>query len=291
MEEEPISEAPPPSKPGKPKLKTIASWVSLARDAFSIIATLISFATLYLLIRQNERTYQPDVVVSMEQSVFKIEFKDTLRECTDFKIKAGKDNGQANASFSPTNIGLGAARDVQLIWEVDHAKLCDTVQFEGCSIPTTLRYQDDISALIFTACIFQNPLNRELDYLLPISAGGELPEMGTPSNYLIAWCNLLTKIARLEGRTNDEKVKLIQKYVTTYQDCRLKMEYVDINRKKYTKEFQLKLVPHQIDLRNNTGLIGIRMKEVRPGAQAPTEKSSLVIDFDQTAFQFVNLEI
>lgn len=291
MEEEPVSEAPQPSKSGKPKLKTIASWVSLVRDAFSIIATLISFATLYLLIRQNERTYQPDVVVSMEQSVFKIEFKDTLRECTDFKIQAGKDGAQSNASYFPTNIGLGAAKDLRLNWEVDHTKLCDTVQFEGCRIPTALHYQDDIAALIFKGCIMQYPLERELDYLLPINSGDELPEISMPSNYLIAWCNLLTKIARLEGRTNDEKVKLIQKFVTTYQECRLKMQFVDINRKQYAKEFHLKLVPHQIDLRNNTGLIGIRMKEVRPGTQAPTEKSTLVIDFDQTAFQFVNLEI
>ena len=79
-------ESPEPAQaPKKPVnwFKKADDWTGLLRNIAAIVASFISLITLFILLKQNEQTYRPDLVFKGKQNSFKVQFKENPKSCED----------------------------------------------------------------------------------------------------------------------------------------------------------------------------------------------------------------
>jgi len=175
----------------KTQFKKWSEWTNLLRNLFTIVASVVSVATLYLLIRQNENTYRPDLDFSPGNALVTISYKENPLLCEDISMKSADDSTNRDPYLIATNLGLGAAKKIQLEWAFDGNQFDDTLTLAGINIPTNVHYEDDDKALVFESCMFQEPLEDDADFSLPAHLGKEPTRFMLPQNYLRLWTNLL----------------------------------------------------------------------------------------------------
>ncbi|MEQ1744031.1 MAG: hypothetical protein ABMA02_01275 [Saprospiraceae bacterium] len=240
-----------------------ADWASLIRNFATIVASFISVITLFILIRQNERTYQPDLVLSPAQGVFQVLYQDTIRQCEDVTLLMGLDSTHKTLALRITNLGLGAAKDIRISWDYDPHRLDDTVQLGNERIVTKAKYHDALNAIVFMNCMLKESLSENLDFCLPNNSEKEPTLTSFPLNFVRLWTNLFLRAKENPNLSNKQQLTgLTELLVTRYQDLTCTLTYQDINDRSYKKAYRVFVVPHFIDLKNNTLTLGIRLRDL-----------------------------
>lgn len=243
------SPAPPPEKPKKEKskLKNIAFWAGLFRNFFTIIASLVSVLTLFILIRQNENTYRPDLEMAIETPVFEVLYSDTILSCNDIRMKHAGDSTLAALSVRLVNLGMGAAKDIDLRWLTNPEKMRGTVHLGADSVETGIRYEPSLDMVVFGACINQPYQTEHLSYVLPVNQAVHSDEIHLPAYILTSWNNLLIR-SLLPDDEAGRCTERLRVFCRDFGHFGLEVAYSDINRKRHHRTFQLHLLPRYIDV-------------------------------------------
>lgn len=240
-----------------------ADWASLIRNFATIVTSFISLITLLILIRQNERTYQPDLVLSPQQGVFQVHYGDTIRQCEDVSMRVGSDSTRETLALHITNLGLGAAKDLLLTWDYDPHQLDDTVQLGNTRIITQAHYLDAINAVSFIDCVMKESLSEKMDFCLPNSSEKEPTLASIPLNFIRLWTNLFLRATENSNFVNNQQIMgTTALLITQYQRLTCTLTYQDINGRSYKKAYRVLVLPHFIDLKNNTLTFGIRLRDL-----------------------------
>jgi len=255
----------PEKKKRKTAFKKTADWASLIRNFATIAASCISAITLFILIRQNERTYQPDLVLSPDPGIFQIAYRDTIKYCEDLRIVFGQDSSGVQLNLRVINLGLGAARDLDITWDYDPNRLDDTVAIGSFRIPTNLSYVKGLNSLMFRSCLMSENMGDQLEYCLPFNAEKEATLTSLPLNYVRLWSNLLTRIGVSSEMPRERRIKLVEQLAASFQDLTCNIHYFDINGREYRKSYIVRILPHFVDLRNRTLTLGIGLAEQTDG--------------------------
>jgi len=259
----------PEKKKQKSSFKKTADWASLVRNFATIVASFISAITLFILIRQNERTYQPDVVMSPNPKVFHIAYRDTIAECDDLQIIVGQDSSGEKLHLQAINLGLGAAKNLDITWLYDPERLDDTVAIGAFRIPTHMSYNEEVNALMFRSCFMKETMGGQLEYCLPFSSEKETTVISLPLNYVRMWSNLAVRIGMSREIPREQRIKLMEQLAASFQDLSCRIRYFDINGREYRKSYKVRILPHFIDLRSRMLALGVGLLEETTGAAAP----------------------
>lgn len=273
----------------KTQFKKWSEWTNLLRNLFTIVASVVSVATLYLLIRQNENTYRPDVDFSPGNTLVNISYKENPLLCEDISMKSANDSTNRDLYLIATNLGLGAAKKIQLEWAFDANQFDDTLTLAGTNIPTNVHYEKGDGALLFKNCMFQEPLEGDADFSLPAHLGKEPTRFMLPQNYLRLWANLLINIFHSPQIAPSKSSELLLECVKQKQVLRLKATYFDINQKKYTRFYILQVIPRYINAEQKQIILALRMKETKQ--KTATQKHLISVYFSDRSFRSIPVDL
>lgn len=251
----------PEKKKRKTTFKKTADWASLIRNFATIVASFISAITLFILIRQNERTYQPDLVLSPDPKIFHVVFKDTISSCGDLRIVVEEDSTSEDLNLRLTNLGLGAAKNLLIEWKYDPDRLGDTVAIDSFRIPTHATYNEEVQVLLFKNCFMKETKAETVEYCLPFNAEKDPTLISLPINYVRMWSNLAIRIGLNREIRRKQRIDLLEQLSASFQDLECRVRYSDINGRVYQKSYSVRLLPHFIDLRNSVMVLGVGLVE------------------------------
>jgi len=238
----------PPEKKKNKSFKKISDWAGLLRNFATIVASFISLITLFILIRQNERTYQPDLILTPDQSIFCVRYRTNPTSCDDIRLGSVADSTPLTVKLTAMNIGLGAAKDLHVSWQFDPKKMADTLSIGVMTIFTKAQYNDDLMALLFEHCFLQGPLEQHAEFCLPVNTEKTPVQISLPETYLMAWNNILIRICHNPSIPFEQRKEALLAYLSKFQDLQAKLTYTDINDRSYSKIYQVQIVPAFIDL-------------------------------------------
>lgn len=254
----------------KSRIKQVSFWAGMFRNFFTIIASIVSVVTLFILIRQNENTYRPDLELSVATPTFEISYNDNPLSCNDIQLRQSADSSLQALSIHLVNLGMGAAKNVELHWQAAPEKMSDTVSLGSHAIPTGIHYDPAIDMFVFGNCLNQ-PFQREhLSYVLPVNQSDQPDAVRLPGHILLSWCNLLVRSV-LPQDGNERTTERLQAFCREFGHLGVTLEYSDINRQKHRSQFRLRLLPRYIDMDGKRIICAFE----RVDADAPPAKSKM----------------
>lgn len=279
----------PPEKPKKEKskLKNIAFWAGLFRNFFTIIASLVSVITLFILIRQNENTYRPDLEVAVETPVFEVLHTDTPATCRDIELRFSGDSILPALSVRLVNLGMGAAKDIELRWLAAPEKMRDTVRLGADAIATGIRFEPSLGMTVFGNCMNQPHQTENLPFVLPVNQADRPESVRLPDHVALAWCNLLIR-SLLPRNDIGRCTERLQAFCREFGHIGLEVTYSDINRKRHRGQFRLRLLPRYIDMDGRKIICTFRVSDDKAPA-AENEAISVSVLFPGHVFKKVEI--
>ncbi|MBK9338497.1 MAG: hypothetical protein IPM98_18975 [Lewinellaceae bacterium] len=275
----------PEKKKRKSAFKKTADWAGLLRNFATIIASFISVITLFILIRQNERIYQPDLAWSPEPKLFQVVYRDTRSECDDLRIISSTDSTSGRLALRCMNLGLGAAKDLRIAWSFDPDKLDDTVRINNHTFATGVTYESKVSGLLFENCVTTESLDDGADYCLPFHTEKEPTRIALPLNYIRLWTNLAIQIGTNSTLPGKQRMKIIETLAHDYQDLSCTIRYQDINGQQYRQAHQVQLIPHFLDIRAKTLILGVSLRDKETGQAVPRRYRFSMYEADASFFE------
>lgn len=254
----------------KSRIKQVSFWAGLFRNFFTIIASIVSVVTLFILIRQNENTYRPDLELSVATPTFEISYKDAPLSCNDIQLLQSADSNLQALSIRLVNLGMGAAKNVDLQWQAAPEKMIDTVFLGPYAIPTGIHYDPAIDMFVFGTCLNQPYQREHLPYVLPVNQSDRPDAVQLPGHILLSWCNLLVRSV-LPDDGNERTTERLQAFCREFGHLGVTLEYSDINRQKHRSQFRLRLLPRYIDMDGKRIICAFE----RVDADTPTSKSEI----------------
>jgi len=99
---------------------TVSEWISLTSGCGAMGAALAAFFTLFELSKQRKSSFKPDLCIV--DNTFELE--ESRYDGIALAIGWASQNGTQyshcmNPGFRVVNIGLGAAKDIEVVWEYD----------------------------------------------------------------------------------------------------------------------------------------------------------------------------
>lgn len=238
----------PDKKKPRKSFKKVSDWTGLLRNFATITASFISLITLFILIRQNERTYQPEVVFKPEQSVFRVFYRENPTSCSDIRIAGVADSSPVAIHLNASNIGLGAAKNLEAQWQFDPEQMDDTLSIGPLSIATQAEYNDQMKLLLFYNCYREERFEQYAEFCLPVNMEKEPVQFTLPETYLQAWSNILARIAHHPTASFEVRRGALLEAVRMFQDLQFSTTYKDINNRSYSKTYRVQMLPALIDL-------------------------------------------
>lgn len=263
---------PDKKKPRKP-FKNVADWTGLLRNFATIVASFISLITLFILIKQNERTYQPEVVFKPEQSVFRVFYRENPTSCSDIQIAGVADSSPVAIHLNASNIGLGAAKNLEAQWQFDPEQMDDTLSIGPLSIATQAEYNDQMKLLLFYNCYREERFEQYAEFCLPVNMEKEPVRFTLPETYLHAWSNILIRTVH---HPSELRISALKDAVRKFQQLQFSVRYQDINNRSYSKTYRVRMIPALIDLRKKEMLVAWRISG-ETGRRNLTEKYKITI--------------
>lgn len=229
------------------RLKRLEFWTGLFRNFFTIIASAVSVITLFILFRQNENTYRPDVMPDAREGAFVIKYKGDLNACSDIQLANSRDSVIHDLGLNLVNIGLGTAKSPQFEWIYNLEDLTDTVYFDKNAILTSATYFPEIKSLqIGNNCFSRQVAPQTINYVLPLGQSQHPATLDIPSHYVMAWTNLLIRSVEQSAETA-QTANNLKGFVQLFHRLRLKATYRDINDKTYERRFDIWMMPVAVD--------------------------------------------
>lgn len=263
----------PDKKKPRKSFKKVSDWTGLLRNFATITASFISLITLFILIRQNERTYQPEVVFKPEQSVFRVFYRENPTSCSDIRIAGVADSSPVAIHLNASNIGLGAAKNLEAQWQFDPEQMDDTLSIGPLSIATQAEYNDQMKLLLFYNCYREERFEQYAEFCLPVNMEKEPVQFTLPETYLHAWSNILIRTVH---HPSELRISALKDAVRKFQQLQFSVRYQDINNRFYSKTYRVRMIPALIDLRKKEMLVAWRISG-ETGRRNLTEKYKITI--------------
>lgn len=263
----------PDKKKPRKSFKKVSDWTGLLRNFATITASFISLITLFILIRQNERTYQPEVVFKPEQSVFRVFYRENPTSCSDIRIAGVADSSPVAIHLNASNIGLGAAKNLEAQWQFDPEQMDDTLSIGPLSIATQAEYNDQMKLLLFYNCYREERFEQYAEFCLPVNMEKEPVQFTLPETYLHAWSNILIRTVH---HPPELRISALKDAVRKFQQLQFSVRYQDINNRFYSKTYRVRMIPALIDLRKKEMLVAWRISG-ETGRRNLTEKYKITI--------------
>jgi len=247
---------------------TSNTWLSLLPQIATWVTVVLILLTFLEMVRQRRTTYRPELVVSgltvygyldnfLKPAIW-------LDEDVDSLDPHGGILGHRPLKLLIHNLGLGAAREVQLSWEVDLKKLIEDIEsLQGASGDTTevsLNQQGHVVIEFedrgFISINPENDLNHSLDFVLPAS----VDKSGTSVQFPITYVDLMSlKLSQEFHIFMQGPGSPISGF--SFEPLTLRLRYKDIAGRKHSK-----------NLLFEPSLIGIRLDPFEPGAHVFTAR-------------------
>lgn len=221
----------------------------------TFLSSIIALYTLREIIKQRLSTYRPEIliksfIVYINKSPLELEPEELLLYKTDnyneykesFEENVNKKFG-VSSLYKVENLGFGPAKKIKITWSYDTQKALDILEK---LLPARyyfhqykpLRYYfliDKTNSNYHLSITNAYITNQSIDYLTPINIKEHSHYHSIPKEiiltyylYFILKNNLIYPLSELHSRDNDFGL------LPTPQ---LKLEYEDMNGKKYSKEY------------------------------------------------------
>jgi hypothetical protein len=160
-------------------------YIALSASIAAVLTAIATFFTVWQIKKQREAAYRPDLTLPLAMLKGSPPSQEALLPIA-WRQHDPKNSIQSPLQFSTTlhNVGLGAARDIQVAWRLQtHMAIAKINQLSALTAQTISFSQDDISISIaesderIGAIFTKNDLVQSIDYVLPASAdptGGQL---------------------------------------------------------------------------------------------------------------------
>ena len=270
--------------------KTVSDWAGLLRNFASIIASFISLVTLVILIKQNERTYRPDLIFKPDHNLFRVTYREPLASCEDITLVGTEDSLRHFAQLTGSNIGLGAAKDLKVSWQYQPDQMDDTIAIGPLIIATQAKYNSDIKQLLFQNCFREEPLEQSAEFCLPVNVEKDPVRFKLPENYLQALFNILTRICHYPSISFEHRRAALLDAIGQFQNLQFTATYKDINNKRFSKNYRVHVLPAFIDIPKKEMLVTWSLVET-DGRNVPARKHTLTIISDTGSYFVASLEL
>jgi hypothetical protein len=234
-------------------MTTVVSIFTVISALAAVIYTIITFKTLKEIKAQRETTYRPDIIIDeglfyiysykTDKGEFPVEYtydkKDPLYNCDTFKM--------SSFSINLFNIGLAAAKEIQIEYSFHLDKIIDTILEQNKLLPTDKiidirkaeRFvefkpaKEAVGGASYHA--IDNQLKREINHILPVNISNSPIKINLPS-YLLEIHSILIYNFWL----SDAK----QKDFPDLPIVNIKISYMDIGNNKHSKDYELSISYH-----------------------------------------------
>lgn len=285
------TEQPQPEKKTRRKpFKNLAAWTGLLRNFATIIASFISLATLVILLKQNERTYRPDLVFQPEQAAFRIRYQEQPVSCSDIDLSGIADSLPLTVQIVASNIGLGAAKDLKISWQFSPEQLVGTQRFGALTIPTQATYNADLQTVLFQNCFREEPHDQYAEFCLPVNMEKSPVQFALPGNYIHALCNILIRICHYPDASFSTRKDALLDAIRKLQMLEFSASYLDINNRRHSKNYRLQMFPVLINIQDKEMLFGWSLSPASNSKTRP-RKLHLTISTNNTSHFIVPLEL
>jgi len=233
-------------------ITTYENWIVSLAGIGTFISSLIAIYTLREVKKQRLSQYQPDVRiksfnVSTNKSPLKIKQGELLRyrvcDFNDKSINFDKIKFEVNPNYKVENLGFGVARNVKCSWNFNHKKakkIIDKIISQEYEITDykeldyyflNLRFDDEFQYSAIT-----NIEAHHIDYIAPINIQEHNHYHSIPD--IILFSHILFLIFQL-NLTGDigKNFHIFEFKDYDFPIPTLKIEYVDLNNKKYVVRF------------------------------------------------------
>jgi hypothetical protein len=225
----------------------------------AIITAVVAFFTLIQIKKQTEYSYRPDVMVQGSAEYLYLAYDKEIKTVKDFQWSNSaperkdtldfKSNDQL--SLDIVNIGLAAAKEIELEWEFAVSRMTQEIQFKTLALDTKSQNipDDSRSQLLINNSLLSIPSSFYFEHLLPINQSNIPLKLEIFSHYLLLWANVVTRLSNL-NLPDTEKNELIVEFIESCPELKLNLKYLDIGQKSYQKTYSLKLMPSFLDMVN-----------------------------------------
>lgn len=176
-------------------------WIALASSLAATAAVAVAILTLREMISQRRTVYRPELILAREYLA--------ATRGDDNELRWQRDGSQSPGSIFPSvplfNIGLGAARDVELIWDFDRQSFRNILK-DVSSGRIVIKHDDgplvgilidDEHRITFNSKDFE----RHLSYVLPAGISSEPNFLNVPIEYA-TYLELLPQAYSMASATN-----------------------------------------------------------------------------------------
>ena len=231
-----------------------SNLLSLLTQIATWITVLLVLFTLFEMVKQRKATYKPDIVISNNSVYVYISQSGFPDIWLEERIAKGDifETSEPNLKFQLPiyNLGLGAARDIEIEWKYDHANFIKAVN----QISTYSPKKFNLSMTDYDFLLFEIPgkyrsyinLEGELinkkNFLLPYSMEDKSESISLPQGFmLLVSVYALCDISKcLKERSHFPKFDIPQ--------IDLSIKYNDIGGSTHSKTFKFKLLLGEVSL-------------------------------------------
>lgn len=197
----------------------------------TFITSLVSLGTLWNVTRQRITSNRPDLYIKENYFTVLINQKNLHTNWYDIE-------GNENYALYLFNIGLGSAKNVKITWELDEENIINLKKLDINNL-----YHLEYSPIEFVSLTYgagnaqqglltKNDLYQTLDFVLPYKPSDDnLDSIEIPSSVRILFVIYIEQLVN-QGKLND---------LPTFINHNIKLAYTDINNKKYSKRYKVRL--------------------------------------------------
>ena len=200
---------------------------SLASGIGALIAALVALFTLLELFKQRKSSYKPDLCIVPNE----YELEEARYDGIDLAIDwVPKEQEESNLCFSPgfriVNIGLGAAKKVEIKWEFDVKGEIHKVNkmAEKLSVPSLIKEgTKSLSIKINDSAVYSvhgESDSMKSDYVVPHISDPKGAEIPLPLNYRLIVSAYLSMCSKENLNLKNVEVP----------DINLNLKYIDIGK-------------------------------------------------------------
>jgi hypothetical protein len=169
--------------------------ISAIASVAALITAVIVFFTLREMILQRQLSYKPDLVCKPSFFSCSANIQETLTNWeisvnSRFQTRPDKIDDQKNLrhpSIEIFNIGLGAAKNIEVIWQFDYKKAIEFTKKASMTLGFKVFIEDEILAIkgsnFGTYINIKASLSNALDYVLPVSIAYKPATIMVPSPF------------------------------------------------------------------------------------------------------------
>ncbi|MBE3654965.1 hypothetical protein [Vibrio navarrensis] len=220
-------------------------WIALVSSVGTFLSSIFVLVTLFELRKQRKQSYLPDFAVP------DVCFNYNNSAQTHIKMWSMDDGNML--SLKVINIGKGVAKDIKFTWEYDMHDMFEKFHELDFVDNVVLQHDTDENRLLYIQDnnVMDNSSlstdDRQLDYLLTPSDGGDAYVLDLPGSYL-SISTAIYKNAKINELFNSEE------FETSLSPLTLNVEFKDVGGSRIVKKYSVQLCFFNKSIKNNRSM-------------------------------------